>query len=138
MAARSAAATQGDNARDNVEQVVITNAPAGDYLVLITHKGTLSNQDPQWTTLLTTGVQGQSKPTLVLGTPILTATNRVTLTWPSVVGQLYQIDYRTSLDSSSSWATVPGELSGIRTNTAAELVLGSGVSTLFFRVKEVE
>lgn len=136
--ARSAAATQGDNTRDNAEQVVITNAAAGTYTLLVTHKGTLYNQQAQWVSILASGVQGQAKPALTLGTPLLTGTNRVTLTWPSVVGQLYQIDYRLSLATNVSWTTVPGELSAIRTNTAAELVLGSGVTNIFFRVKEVE
>ena len=35
-------ATTGDNAVDNVEQVVIDNPSAGTYVVLVTHKGSLS------------------------------------------------------------------------------------------------
>lgn len=36
----TAAADRGDNNRDNVEQVFIANAPAGEYRIQITHKGT--------------------------------------------------------------------------------------------------
>lgn len=36
----TAAADRGDNNLDNVEQVFIANAPAGEYRILITHKGT--------------------------------------------------------------------------------------------------
>ncbi len=44
----AAAATTGDNSRDNVEQVVVYDAPAGSYSVDVMHKGTLqggANQD---------------------------------------------------------------------------------------------
>ncbi len=39
----SAAATTGDNNRDNVEQVYFATPLAGDYTVQVTHKGTLLN-----------------------------------------------------------------------------------------------
>jgi len=35
------AATTGDNSRDNVEQVFISNPTAGDYTIRITHKGSI-------------------------------------------------------------------------------------------------
>ena len=41
-AAPGAAATRGDNFRDNVEQVVIASPAAGDYTVSISHKSTLA------------------------------------------------------------------------------------------------
>jgi hypothetical protein len=37
----TAAATTGDNVRDNVEQVYVAAAPAGEYRVTVGHKGTL-------------------------------------------------------------------------------------------------
>ncbi len=36
------AATPGDNIRDNVEQVQLPSVPAGEYLVRVTHKGSLT------------------------------------------------------------------------------------------------
>lgn len=39
----AAAATTGDNIRDNVEQVLIPNPTDGWYTVRVTHKGSLSN-----------------------------------------------------------------------------------------------
>lgn len=39
----SAAATTGDNNRDNVEQVYFAAPLAGDYIVQVTHKGTLTD-----------------------------------------------------------------------------------------------
>lgn len=50
---RTAAATTGDNVRDNVEQVLITNPVAGNYTVRVTHKGTLST--PQAFSLMVSG-----------------------------------------------------------------------------------
>ena len=47
-AAPAAAATMGDNVRDNVEQVVVEDAPAGSFSIEINHKGALqggANQD---------------------------------------------------------------------------------------------
>ena len=40
-ASPASAATRGDNARDNVEVVMIDTLPAGAYTLEITHKGTL-------------------------------------------------------------------------------------------------
>jgi hypothetical protein len=39
---RSAAATTGDNFRDNVEQVYVQNPSPGNHVITVTHKGTLS------------------------------------------------------------------------------------------------
>jgi len=46
-AAPAAAATTGDNFRDNVEQVEVSEAGAGSYTVRVSHKGTLSGGAPQ-------------------------------------------------------------------------------------------
>lgn len=43
------AATTGDNTRDNVEQVYIASPAAGEYMAVVSHKGTLSSN--QWFSL---------------------------------------------------------------------------------------
>lgn len=48
------AATKNDNTKDNVEQVYIKNASAGEYAIKITHKGTLA--DNQRYSLIITGL----------------------------------------------------------------------------------
>lgn len=54
----SAAATTGDNIRDNVEQVYIADAvPGKTYTITISHKGTLTS-GPQAYSLIVTGVGG--------------------------------------------------------------------------------
>jgi hypothetical protein len=44
----AAAATTGDNFRDNVEQVYAADLPAGDYEVTVSHKGTLSGGEQDY------------------------------------------------------------------------------------------
>ncbi|MEJ5993334.1 S8 family serine peptidase [Pedobacter sp. Du54] len=54
----SAAATTGDNFRDNVEQVYIANAiPGKNYTITISHKGTLV-KGPQAFSMVVTGIGG--------------------------------------------------------------------------------
>ncbi|MFA6084906.1 S8 family serine peptidase [Mucilaginibacter sp.] len=56
----SAAATTGDNIRDNMEQVYIANAiPGKKYTVTITHKGTLSSGSQDYS-LIATGIGGSA------------------------------------------------------------------------------
>ncbi|TWR27385.1 S8 family serine peptidase [Mucilaginibacter pallidiroseus] len=56
----SAAATTGDNIRDNIEQVYIANATPGKrYSVTISHKGTLSSGSQAYS-VIATGVGGNS------------------------------------------------------------------------------
>jgi hypothetical protein len=43
-ASPSSAATTGDNFRDNVEQIYVASPPAGDYIVSVSHKGTLATE----------------------------------------------------------------------------------------------
>lgn len=50
---RAAAATRGDNFRDNVEQILLNTPAAGNYIVRVTHKGSLSN--PQRFSLILSG-----------------------------------------------------------------------------------
>ncbi len=54
----AAAATKGDNIRDNVEQVLVENAvPGRNYALNISHKGSISS-GPQKFSLIVTGIGG--------------------------------------------------------------------------------
>ncbi len=54
----AAAATKGDNIRDNVEQVYIANAvPGKAYTITVSHKGTLTSGSQQYS-LIVTGMGG--------------------------------------------------------------------------------
>ncbi len=52
----TAAAQTGDNVVDNVEQVFVANAPAGEYLVVVSHKNTLQQGQPQAFGLVASGL----------------------------------------------------------------------------------
>ena len=51
----SAAATTGNNYRDNVEQIYLPNLPSGTYTILVTHKNSLQNNAPQSFSLIGSG-----------------------------------------------------------------------------------
>ncbi|GAB4134314.1 MAG: hypothetical protein Fur0027_22880 [Raineya sp.] len=53
----SAAATQNDNFRDNVEKIIIPNPIAGaTYTITVNHKGTLQGGNPQAYSLIVSGI----------------------------------------------------------------------------------
>ena len=134
--ARAAAATTGDDNRNNVEQVVITNTAAATYLVRITHKGTLTGGG-QWVTWTMSGGQAVAKPPLVLSQPTVTGSNTIAFGWPSVVGQLYQVQSLDNLEG-ASWSDWGGEISAISTNTMVEVDMTGPDGRRFYRVMEVE
>jgi len=81
----SAAAQQGDNVVDNVEQVLIAAPPEGVYEISVSHKGTLSS--PQDFSMIVTGLLWSNDPRIapsnVQGDLDYTNGN-VTLTWEHV------------------------------------------------------
>lgn len=56
----SAAASTGDNTRDNVEQVYIVQPTAGTYTITINHKGTLLNSAAQVVSIIISGLEPPS------------------------------------------------------------------------------
>ncbi|MBN1514154.1 MAG: S8 family serine peptidase [Phycisphaerae bacterium] len=52
-ASPSAAATTGDNSRDNVEQVVVSSPGANSFTLSVTHKGTLSGGSQAFSLIIT-------------------------------------------------------------------------------------
>ena len=135
-AVRAAAATPGDDTRNNIEQVLITNTVSGTYLARVTHKGALTGGG-QWLTWTMSGGQAQTKPPLVLSQPSVTASNKLAFGWPSVVGQLYQVQYRNNVEG-PGWTNWDGEISATKTNTAVEVDMTGPDGRRFYRVIEVE
>jgi len=86
-ASPASAATTGDNSRDNIEQVFLASPPAGQYIVRVTNKGTLSS--PVGYSLYTDGLQyvNPNLQSLTISPPYVTggspATATVTLDGPS-------------------------------------------------------
>jgi hypothetical protein len=130
-------ATKGDNILDNVEQVMITNAPAGTYTVRVSHKGALQSNNPQWVSILTTGHTPQAKPPLLITGIAVTASNLITLEWSAVVGQRYEVQYRDNVEG-PGWTSFGGEVSAMRTNVSLSLPFSAAQPQRFYRVAEVE
>jgi len=137
-AAPTNAATTGDNVRDNLEQVLITNTVAGSYLVRVTHKGALVNDagqtNQQAISVLISGNVPLSRPALVLAQPVPVSTNQIALQWPSVVGSRYQVQYADFLAEPTTWANLGAEMSATKTNVA--VTVWSTNAYRFFQVVE--
>ncbi len=131
-AARSAAATTGDDNRNNVEQVYIASPASGTYTVRVTHKGTLTNS--QWVSILISGNVAQQAPPLVINQPLQVATNLLAIGWPAVVGGRYQVQYINGLSTSNYWQNVGAQISARLTNVVATVPYSRTNAPQFFRV----
>lgn len=134
-ALRSAPATTGDDARNNVEQVLIASPTAGTHTVRVTHKGTLQNQEAQWVCILISGNVAQPKPELRITNQTVTPGGDFALSWPAVVGQRYRVQYRNTVEG-SGWTDIGPEVSAALTNVTVELLIDQ--PQRFFRIAEVE
>lgn len=136
--ARTNAASRADNLRDNVEQVVITNAVAnGVYTVRITHKGTnLWNGLPQWDSIVLSGTVPQAKPALVITSFAITGPTTLALSWDAVVGQNYQVQYRDNVEG-PGWTNLGGVVNAVLPTASVELPYDAQQPQRFFRVIEV-
>jgi len=137
----AAATNSSDNNRDNVEQVLISGATAGEiYTVRVTHKGDLvDNALPAQITgqdlsLVLTGVNVIAAPELVVSSVVQTAPDAYTLFWPSVVGGAYDIETSTDL---ITWGMAEEDVSATKSLTGFE-VPSSGATKRFWRVQRVK
>ena len=113
---RAAAATTGDNTRDNVEQAHIANPTNGTYLVRVTHKGTLTNTNGQWVSVLLTGNIPQQPPPFAITQITQIDTNQLAIGWRAVVGQRYKLQTVSELSASNNWQNLGAEISARLTN----------------------
>jgi hypothetical protein len=134
--ARAAAATIGDDNRNNVEQVYIPNPANGTYLVTVTHKGTLTNS--QWVSILISGNTAQSPPSFSIDQILQTGTNTMALGWPAVVGQRYQVQYVDALSGSNNWQNIGAQISARLTNVVTQLPMSTNGNTQFYRIQMVQ
>jgi Subtilase family len=133
---RSAAATTGDDNRNNVEQIYVANPSSGTYTVSVTHKGTLTNS--QWVSILISGNVAQQPPAFAITQILQTATNQMAVGWPTVVGQRYQIQTITPLAASNSWQNIGPQISARLTNVVAQVQMTATNSQAFYRVIQVQ
>lgn len=117
------AATTGDNVRDNVEQVYIASPIAGDYTVVVSHKGTLPSTFEY--ALLTDNLQYRrgDVQTLTISPNAVTggnnATGTVTLDAPSYFGATI------TLSDNGTAITTPPSVNILLGQTSASFTLGT-------------
>lgn len=133
----SNSATKGDNYRDNVEQVVVTNAVADEqFIVRITHKGTLVDDAGQPSfqdvTIVATGIEPESRVNLAIAESSFASDSEIVL-WPSVVGQNYRVQATVDL-LDQAWSNVSAEISATKTNTTWESELPPPGIHQFYRL----
>jgi len=136
-AARSAAATTGDDSRNNVEQVYVAHPTNATYLVRVTHKGNLQTNATQWVSILISGNVPQATPPLVINQIVRTATNTLAIGWPAVVGAQYQLQSKTNL-TSTNWLNVDGIISARLTNVVTLVPFSQTNAAQFFRVAQLQ
>jgi len=132
----AAAATQGDNNVDNVEQVVVASPVAGTYRVRISHKGTLHDSSGipinQSFSLLLSG-NAPEPPLAFTSTLLLTVGGQpsISLKWSSVIGRVYQVQYRDDV-ATGGWQAATGEI--VATATNVTVVLSRNTARRFYRL----
>ena len=133
----AAAATTGDNWRDNVEQVHIDHPVTGLYSVVVSHKNTLSNE-VQEASILISGNQPQNVD--ILFTDVTPDSESVRLEWNGAVGSIYRILSNSDLLNTNDWNAVTDEISIIREQTTWTDSQNTNrmEQTRFYRIEEVK
>ncbi len=138
-ASPSNSATKGDNYRDNVEQVVVTNATANEqFIVRVTHKGTLVDDTGQPASqdlsIILSGIVPETRSKLAIVEADFSGGSELIL-WPSVVGQNYRVQAAVDL-LEQVWTNTSAEISATKTNTAWESGITPDGELQFYRLIE--
>ena len=127
---RGTAATTGDDARNNLEQVVINNPVAGDYTVVVDHKGSTLSGGGQWVSMALSGNTIQPvNPGIISFTNV--GGGVWTVIWRTVPGGLYVLE--ASLDL-VNWTPVTGDVSARAETTSLAVTPPTGSPSYFYRV----
>ncbi len=128
-ASPASAATRGDNVVDNVEQIVVDNLPAGNYVLRVTHKGTLAGdplsdgpvaQQQEFSIFSTStpvsalSLTASANPTTILTTGTTTLSATVSGGLP---GYTYSFSGPGTITPGGNMATVSGLAAGVQTFT---------------------
>lgn len=137
----SEAATTGDNFRDNVEQVVIANPVAGEYLIRVTHKGNLVDDNGiaslQNVSIMISGNVAQSAPELAITEAGFTGSNEISLIWPAVVGKTYQVQHSEDI-AAGNWNDIGPQINASRNQVAVAVSVANPTQQRFYQVVKVE
>lgn len=138
---RNAAATKGDNFRDNVEQVHIANPTAGEYLVRVTHKNNVVDDTGavslQNVSISISGNVAQAAPTLRITSADMIGPDEMTLAWPAVVGLTYQVQFTADVGI-VNWINTGPEVSATSEVVAVAVSAPSTEEKRFYRVIAAE
>lgn len=74
-------AAPGDNVVDPIEQIYVPRVEAGDYTIVVSHKGSLVSGMPQVFALVVSGAESASRPVSVSHVEADESVERVLLTW---------------------------------------------------------
>jgi len=112
---RSNAATRGVDNRNNVEQVSVTNPPAGRYLVTVAHSGGLPG-NPAPTNQLVSLTLGGTFPEMAAVTSLAQSpgSNQTLLTFTADPGAYFKVETSTNF---TAWSNVGSLLAASVTNT---------------------
>jgi hypothetical protein len=133
----NAATRSGDNAVDNVEQVQIDNPGNNYYLVQITHKNPLANGMQRVSIILSGVVPLPTAQEMKITSMAQTGASQMTLLFPSVVGQSYQVQYIDTV-TASSWTNAGSEVVAVAANTAVNVAFSTSNPQRFYRVITVD
>jgi hypothetical protein len=131
----SAAATKGDNIRDNVEQVVIPFPAAGNYTIRVTHKGTLF-ANAQNFSLIVTGHILPLPESVLLSLPLNNSVNMVTkplFKW-SISPKGYDYQLQVAMDSLFTNVVVDSIINGVYVQFETNL---PELANLYWRVRGI-
>lgn len=138
QAAREAAAMRGVNHTDNLEQVLIPAADiaaGGTYTIRIERDDILETAF-QWVSIAVRGITPQARPPLQVKTiGPGTAADTWLLTWDTIVGRDYEIEFSTDLET---WTPVGSTATASKELMASEVPVPPGTGKAFFRVRETE
>lgn len=123
-------ATQGDNVRDNVEQVLITTPAAGEYEVVVTAKNPLTTI--QRISLVITGNDSQWSAASSQNSLTQTQANEFAASFGTIPGKDYQLEYSTDLES---WSVVDYPFVASRDRT--HLLVTSSGPRGFWRLRDL-
>lgn len=131
---RGAAADTGDDSRNNLEQTQANSPVAGDYTVVVDHKGFSLSGGQQWVSLVLSGVGVRTPPNLA-ATIVNNGGGNYAISWPSVVGAGYVLEK--SLNGFFGWTPAGGEISASLETISLSVVGTPGASSEFWRVIRV-
>lgn len=112
------AATRGDNTRDNVEKILLSNPVAGaSYTITVTHKGNLRNLQAQPFSFIVTGINANPVCAVPTGFNVSSVTTSgATVSWGAVTSaSSYDLRYR--VQNTVTWTNVNGLTSPTRSIT---------------------